>query len=132
MSCQFYKELDAILDGNPTSTAKATVDSSMAHMPVESGPSQKEEILDNDVEWEWDPEAEDDLEVRDACSQELFSTLEETSQSQLSELGEEQTGEEAPDTTLEPSHPLCYRRLNGCAELENGHEDLKRTFWVMS
>ncbi|EMP36185.1 hypothetical protein UY3_06621 [Chelonia mydas] len=42
--------------------------------------SQEEEILDENVEW--DLEAEDDSEVRDACSQELFSTLEESSQSQ--------------------------------------------------
>ncbi|KAG6928642.1 hypothetical protein G0U57_007694, partial [Chelydra serpentina] len=44
---------------------------------------------------EGDPEAEDDSEARDACNQELFSTLEEPSQSQLSDLGEVQTGEEA-------------------------------------
>ncbi|EMP38793.1 Hemicentin-1 [Chelonia mydas] len=61
-----------------------------------SGPSQEEEILDDDVERERDPEAEGDSEVRDACSQELFSTLEEASQSQLSDVGKVQTGEEAP------------------------------------
>ncbi|EMP32931.1 Malate dehydrogenase, cytoplasmic [Chelonia mydas] len=61
---------------------------------IKSRPSQ-EEILDKDVEGDGDPEAEDDSEVRDACSQELFSTLEEASQSQLSDLGEVQTGEEA-------------------------------------
>ncbi|EMP34240.1 Zinc finger and SCAN domain-containing protein 20 [Chelonia mydas] len=72
MSCWFYKELDAILSGNPTSTTKAPVDTSLADVPVESGPSQKEEILDE--EGEGDPEVEDDLEARDACSQELFST----------------------------------------------------------
>ncbi|EMP38714.1 hypothetical protein UY3_04033 [Chelonia mydas] len=93
MSCWFYKELDAVLGGDPTSTAKATVDTSLARMPVKSGPSQEEEILNEDVEG--DPEAEDDLEVRDACSQELFSAPEEASQSQVSELGETQTGEEA-------------------------------------
>ncbi|EMP30273.1 hypothetical protein UY3_12598 [Chelonia mydas] len=52
MSCQFYKELDAILGGNPTSTAKAPVDTSVARVPIESGPSQEEEILDEDVERE--------------------------------------------------------------------------------
>ncbi|XP_039367224.1 uncharacterized protein LOC120389081 [Mauremys reevesii] len=41
MSCRFYKELDVILGGNPTYTAKATVDTSVAHVPVESGPSQE-------------------------------------------------------------------------------------------
>nr|XP_042699750.1 X-linked retinitis pigmentosa GTPase regulator-interacting protein 1 [Chrysemys picta bellii] len=35
-------------------------------MPVESGPSQEEELLDEDVEG--DPETEDDKEARDACN----------------------------------------------------------------
>ncbi|EMP28138.1 hypothetical protein UY3_14788 [Chelonia mydas] len=105
MSCTFYKELDAILGGNFTSTAKATVHTSVARLPVESGPSQEEEILNEDVEFDGDPEAEDDLEVRDACSQELFSTPQEARQSQLSELGEVQTGEEAPDMTWEAQPP---------------------------
>ncbi|EMP31763.1 hypothetical protein UY3_11103 [Chelonia mydas] len=74
--------------------AKSPVDTSLAHVPVESGPSQEDAILDEDGEGE--PEAEDDSEARDACSQELFSTPEEPSQSQQSDLGEEQTGEEAP------------------------------------
>ncbi|EMP42609.1 hypothetical protein UY3_00074 [Chelonia mydas] len=94
MSCRFYKKLDVILSGDPTSTVKAPVDTTLAHMPVKIGPSQEEEILDK--EEEGDPEAEDDSEARDACSQELFSTPEEPSQSQQSELGEAQTGEEAP------------------------------------
>ncbi|EMP41906.1 hypothetical protein UY3_00830 [Chelonia mydas] len=79
MSCWFYKELDVMLGGNHTSTAKTTVDTSVAHVPVESGPSQEEEILDEDVEGKGDPEAEDNSEVSDACSQELFSTPEEAS-----------------------------------------------------
>ncbi|EMP32081.1 hypothetical protein UY3_10756 [Chelonia mydas] len=49
-------------------------------MPVESGLSQEVEILGE--EWEGDPETEDGSEARDDCSQELFSTLEEPSQSQ--------------------------------------------------
>ncbi|EMP42399.1 hypothetical protein UY3_00336 [Chelonia mydas] len=110
-SCRFYKELDPILGGNPTSIAKAPVDTSVAHVPVKSGLSQEEEILDEDVEGEGDPEAEDNSEVRDACSQELFSTPEEASQSQLSELGEAQerrlpaaqTSSPAPPQTL-PTH----------------------------
>ncbi|EMP40717.1 Zinc finger and SCAN domain-containing protein 20 [Chelonia mydas] len=99
-SCRFYKELDAIVGGDPTSTAKTTVAISVAHVPVESGPSQEEEILDKDVEGEGDPEAEDDSEARDAHSQELFSSLEEASQSQLSDVGKVQTGEEAPENSL--------------------------------
>ncbi|EMP35876.1 hypothetical protein UY3_06952 [Chelonia mydas] len=65
----------------------------------ESGPSQKEELL------EGDPEAEDNSEIRDVCSQELFSTPEEASQSQLSELGEARTGEEESGTTLGAQPP---------------------------
>ncbi|EMP28136.1 hypothetical protein UY3_14786 [Chelonia mydas] len=99
-SCWFYKNLDAILGGDPTSTVKATVATSVARVPVERGPSQEEEILDEDVEREGDPEAEDDSEVRDACRQELFSTPEEARQSQLSELSEAQTGEEAPINSI--------------------------------
>ncbi|XP_074797302.1 uncharacterized protein LOC141978865 [Natator depressus] len=102
-SCQFYKELDAILGGDPTSTAKAPVDTSVARMPVKSRPSQEEEILDEDVEG--DPEAEDNSEVRDAGSQELFSTPEEPSQAKMLELGEAQTGEEAPEMTLGAQPP---------------------------
>ncbi|EMP30630.1 Golgi to ER traffic protein 4 like protein [Chelonia mydas] len=64
-SCWLYKELDAILGGNPTSPAKATVDASVARMSVESGPSQEEEILDKDVMG--DPEAEDNSEQNSAA-----------------------------------------------------------------
>ncbi|CAM2094904.1 unnamed protein product [Caretta caretta] len=52
---------------------------------VESSLSREEEILDEDVEE--DPEAEDNSEVKDAWSPEFFSTPEEASQSQQSELG---------------------------------------------
>nr|XP_042702882.1 zinc finger and SCAN domain-containing protein 29-like [Chrysemys picta bellii] len=93
MSCRFYKELDVILGGDPTSTAKTTEDILVARVPVESGPSQEEEILDEDVEGEGDPEAEDDSEARYACRE------------QRSELGKAQTGEEAPEMTLGAQPP---------------------------
>ncbi|EMP40857.1 hypothetical protein UY3_01983 [Chelonia mydas] len=95
--CWFYKD--------PTTTVKATVDTLVARVPVESGPNQEEEILDKDVEEEGGPEAEHDSEVRAAHSPELFSTLEEASQSQLSDVGEAQTGEEAPDRTFGTQPP---------------------------
>ncbi|EMP34511.1 hypothetical protein UY3_08340 [Chelonia mydas] len=75
-SCRFYKDLDVILSSEPTSTAKTTVDTSVARMSVDSGPSQEEEILDEDGEG--DPEAVDESE---ACSQ-LFFIPEAASQSQ--------------------------------------------------
>ncbi|KAM7175250.1 uncharacterized protein RBU57_001488 isoform 1-T1 [Macrochelys suwanniensis] len=45
-------------------------------------------------------EEEDTPESLDACSQELFSSSEEGSQSRQSVLGERQTPEEVPDATL--------------------------------
>ncbi|EMP39885.1 hypothetical protein UY3_02904 [Chelonia mydas] len=54
LSWQFYEELDAILGGDQTSSAKIIVDTSVARVPVESGPSQEEEMLDEDVEGERD------------------------------------------------------------------------------
>ncbi|EMP26378.1 Zinc finger and SCAN domain-containing protein 20 [Chelonia mydas] len=105
MSCWFCKELDVILGGDPTSTVKVPVDTSVAHLPVENGPSQEEEILDEDVAGERDREAEDDSEVRDTCRQELISTPEKAGQSQLSELGKVKTGEEAP--AAEEEEMLC-------------------------
>ncbi|EMP36422.1 hypothetical protein UY3_06404 [Chelonia mydas] len=127
MSYQFYKELDEILGGDPTSTAKATVDTSVARVRVKSGQSQEEEILDEDLEKEGNPEEEDDSEARDACSQELFSTPEEASQSQLLEFGEAQTGEEAPNHgTSEPDKDekttqddMFQDMLQACATSEN-------------
>ncbi|XP_053868045.1 zinc finger and SCAN domain-containing protein 29-like [Malaclemys terrapin pileata] len=104
MSCRFYKELDVILSGDPTSTAKVPVDASVASLSVESGPSQEEAILDEDVKRE--PDVEDISAARDACSQQLFSTPEEASQSQQSDLGKVQTGEEAPEMTLGGQPPL--------------------------
>ncbi|XP_043393486.1 uncharacterized protein LOC122463953 isoform X2 [Chelonia mydas] len=109
MTSQFYKELDVILGGDPTSTAKSSVDTSVAHLPVESGLSQEEEILDEEVEG--DPEADDESEVRDACRKEFFSTPEEASQSQLSELGEVQTGEEAPADVVFRNTPRTLAEL---------------------
>ncbi|EMP34231.1 hypothetical protein UY3_08608 [Chelonia mydas] len=67
-SCQFYKKLVAILGGDPTSTAKFTVDTGVACVPVKTGPSQEEEILDEDVEGERDPDATQRSEVHAARS----------------------------------------------------------------
>ncbi|XP_034618586.1 scavenger receptor cysteine-rich domain-containing protein SCART1-like [Trachemys scripta elegans] len=42
--------MDTILGNDPTSTVKTTVDTSVSRVPDEGGPSQEEEILDEDVE----------------------------------------------------------------------------------
>ncbi|KAM7161399.1 uncharacterized protein RBU57_011161 [Macrochelys suwanniensis] len=129
-SCQFYKELDRILGGDPTFTAKATVGTLVARMPVESGSSKEEEILDE--ERVVDPEAEDELEVRNACSQELFSTRRSLASHSSWSLVKRKQKRRPLIWPGKPSLPLCYCWLNGYTELESSHEELKRTFCVMS
>ncbi|XP_053879820.1 uncharacterized protein LOC128834768 [Malaclemys terrapin pileata] len=94
MSCRFYKELDVILSGDPHLHCKG-------HGGYFCGSRASQEWTESgggNLGWGGGPE--DDSEARDECSQELFSTLEEASQAQLSDHGEAQTEEEAPEMTL--------------------------------
>ncbi|KAM7172204.1 uncharacterized protein RBU57_003308 [Macrochelys suwanniensis] len=104
-TCHFYKELDVILGGDPTSTLRTTMDTSEA-----SSTRQEEEEESGS---EGAEEEEDTLESLDACSQELFSSQEEGSQSQRSVLGEGQTPKEVPNATLrsQPSVLSLSERL---------------------
>ncbi|XP_039356327.1 zinc finger and SCAN domain-containing protein 29-like [Mauremys reevesii] len=90
-TCGFYKELDAILGGDPTSTPSTNVET------LEPSSTRQEEEQSGrqcaEVE-EGTPES------LDACSQELFSSQEESSQLRRLVLGEGQTREEVPDATL--------------------------------
>ncbi|XP_065413382.1 uncharacterized protein LOC135973542 [Chrysemys picta bellii] len=90
-TCRFYKELDAILGGDPTSTPSTTVDNS----EPSSTRQEEEESGSEGAEKEEDTPAS-----LDACSQELFSSREEGSQLQRLLLGEGQTLEDVPDATL--------------------------------
>ncbi|KAG6933463.1 zinc finger and SCAN domain containing 29 [Chelydra serpentina] len=64
-TCRLYKELDAILGGDPTSTPRTTMDTS------EPSPTRQEEEQSGSE----GAEAEEDTpESLDACSQELFSS----------------------------------------------------------
>ncbi|XP_050808918.1 zinc finger and SCAN domain-containing protein 29-like isoform X2 [Gopherus flavomarginatus] len=86
-TCRFYKELDAILGCDPTANPRTTMES-----------SEQGEVGEG-VE-EADSEATgvegDTPESQEACSQELFSSQEEASQSQQQEVaGEEETEERA-------------------------------------
>ncbi|KAM7151365.1 uncharacterized protein RBU57_012037 [Macrochelys suwanniensis] len=92
-TCRFYKELDTILGGDPTSTPRTTVDTS------EPSPSQKEKKKEESRSEGGEAE-EDTPESLDACSQELFASQEEGSQSWRLVLGEEQTPQEVPNATL--------------------------------
>ncbi|KAM7165225.1 uncharacterized protein RBU57_008762 isoform 1-T1 [Macrochelys suwanniensis] len=92
-TCRFYKELDAILGVNPTSTPRTTMDTS------EPSPTRQEE--EEQQSRSEGAEVEEDIpESLDACSQELFSSQEEGSQSWRPVLGEGQTPEEVPNATL--------------------------------
>ncbi|XP_053880328.1 uncharacterized protein LOC128835043 [Malaclemys terrapin pileata] len=93
MICCFYKELDAILGGDPTSTLSASMDTSE---PSSTWQEEEEEQSGSKC-----AEAEEGTpESLDACSQELFSSHEEGSQLRRLVLGEGQTSEEVPDATL--------------------------------
>ncbi|XP_048712930.2 uncharacterized protein LOC125639565 [Caretta caretta] len=88
----FYKELDAILGSDPTSTPSTTMDTSE---PSATGQEEEQQSGSEGTE-----EEEDTPVSLEACIQELFSSQEEGSQSRWSVLGEGQTSEEVPDATL--------------------------------
>ncbi|XP_053875412.1 uncharacterized protein LOC128832239 [Malaclemys terrapin pileata] len=95
-TCRFYKELDAILGGDPTSTLGTTMDTLEP-----SATRQEQEEEEEEQSGSKGAEAEEDTpESLDACSQELFSSQEEGGQSQRPVLGEGQTPEAVPNATL--------------------------------
>ncbi|EMP39279.1 hypothetical protein UY3_03520 [Chelonia mydas] len=87
-TCCFYKELDAILGGNPTSTQSTAIGT--------SEPSATRQDKEEQSGSEGGKAQEDAPKSLDACSQELFSSQEEGSQLQRPVLGEGQTPEEIP------------------------------------
>ncbi|XP_050798867.1 uncharacterized protein LOC127046015 [Gopherus flavomarginatus] len=90
-TCHFYKELDVILGGDPTTNPKTTMDTS--------------ERRGEETESEGTGVGGDTLESQEACSQELFSSQEEGSQSQQPVLGEGQAEERVP-VTLSSQMPM--------------------------
>ncbi|XP_073214263.1 uncharacterized protein [Lepidochelys kempii] len=92
-TCHFYKELDAIVGADSTSTLRTTMDTSK---PSSSREEEEQQQSGN----EGDEAEEDTPESLDACSQELFSSQEEGSKLRRPVLGEGQTPEEVPDATL--------------------------------
>ncbi|EMP39608.1 hypothetical protein UY3_03204 [Chelonia mydas] len=98
-TCRFYKELDAILGGDPTSTAKSPVDISEGTEAAERAPNPEDEVTDEEVELDEDVQLPVGL-PGGAGSQELFSTPEVSSQSQQFLSGEQETGDETPGKWL--------------------------------
>ncbi|XP_074801730.1 uncharacterized protein LOC141982993 [Natator depressus] len=105
-TCRFYKELDAILWSDPTSTPSTTMDT------LEPSSTRQEEEEEEEQSGSEGAEAEEDApESLDAYSQELFSSQEEGSQSRRPVLGE--TPKEVPNATLrsQPSVLSLAERL---------------------
>ncbi|EMP36519.1 Zinc finger and SCAN domain-containing protein 20 [Chelonia mydas] len=89
-TCHFYKELDSILDGDPTS--KSPVDTSERMEEAEGVPNREDEVIDEEMELDLDVA----LPVEStggAGSQELFSTPEVPSQSQQLLSGKQEADE---------------------------------------
>ncbi|XP_065407862.1 zinc finger and SCAN domain-containing protein 20-like [Chrysemys picta bellii] len=101
-TCRFYKELDAILGVNPTSTPSTTMDTSE---PVGGRGEEEKEEEENGSDGDG-PDG-DTPQSLEPCSQELFSSQEEGSQSQRPVLGGGQTEEQVPAaSTLRPQPSL--------------------------
>ncbi|XP_050825542.1 zinc finger and SCAN domain-containing protein 20-like [Gopherus flavomarginatus] len=90
-TCRFYKELDAILGCDPTANPRSTMESS-EEGEVGEGVEEAESEATG-VEG-------DTPESQEACSQELFSSQEEASQSQQLEVAGEEEAEERARVTL--------------------------------
>ncbi|XP_074919577.1 zinc finger and SCAN domain-containing protein 20-like [Chelonoidis abingdonii] len=92
-TCRFYKELDAILGCDPTANPRTTMDSSELGEEgegVEETESEATEVVG------------DTPESQEPCSQELFSSQEEASQSHQLELVGEEEAEERVLVSLNP------------------------------
>ncbi|XP_050816853.1 zinc finger and SCAN domain-containing protein 20-like isoform X2 [Gopherus flavomarginatus] len=102
-TCRFYKELDAILGCDPTANPRSTMES-----------SEQGEV--GDVVEDGDSEATgvegDTPESQDTCSQELFSSPEEASQSQQLEADVEEEAEDRARAVSPASRRLQNLRRN--------------------
>ncbi|EMP42276.1 hypothetical protein UY3_00436 [Chelonia mydas] len=122
-TCHFYKDLDAILRGNPTSTAKSPIATLAGLEAADSGLNHKDEVMDKEVEME------DDVEhvagsSGGTASQDLFSTLEESSQSQQSSSGMHDAGEESSVYKVpQDSLPLLQIQTNTATPLIDDNEN---------
>ncbi|XP_050804558.1 zinc finger and SCAN domain-containing protein 20-like [Gopherus flavomarginatus] len=88
-TCRFYKELDAILGGDLTANPTTMMNTSERGRGGEEGREEETESEGTGV-------GGDTPESQEACSQELFSSQEEGSQSQQPVLGEGQAEERVP------------------------------------
>ncbi|XP_050794024.1 40S ribosomal protein SA isoform X2 [Gopherus flavomarginatus] len=101
-TCRFYKELDAILGCDPTANPRSRMES-----------SEQGEVGEGveDAESEATGVEGDIPESQEACSQELFSSQEEASQSQQREVAGEEAEERARVTLTNAAGSTDSRRL---------------------
>ncbi|EMP27606.1 hypothetical protein UY3_15294 [Chelonia mydas] len=113
-TCRFYKELDTILGGDPTSTPSTTMDTSE---PSSTKQEEEAESGSEGAEEEEDPPAS-----LDACSQELFSSQEEDGCSTAGQLdpldGNRTSGQEQMSVFSEVAFHFSY--INGLSVLFDG------------
>ncbi|EMP34328.1 hypothetical protein UY3_08497 [Chelonia mydas] len=113
-TCQFYKELEAILGGNPTSTSPVVT---LAGLEVsERGPNLEDEVTDDEVEFDNHVE----LPADSPGGASTVHPLEVSSQSQQLHSSEQEAGEETPDMALKDTAHTPAKRL---------HQIRKRPRW---
>ncbi|EMP33282.1 hypothetical protein UY3_09612 [Chelonia mydas] len=110
-TCQFYKELYTIIGGDPTSTTKSPVTTLEGTEAVEREPSPEDKVIDEEVELDDDVALPAGL-PGGAGIQELFSTLELSSQSQQLLSSEQEAGEETPDVAFRNTPHIPAERLH--------------------
>ncbi|XP_050783036.1 zinc finger and SCAN domain-containing protein 29-like [Gopherus flavomarginatus] len=117
-TCRFYKELDAILGGDPTANPRTTMDT-----------SEQREEEEEETKSEGTGVGGDTPESLEACSQELFSSQEEGSQLQQPVLGGGQTEERVPATL---SSRLPVLAINALAILRAQPEQFEVFYHTLS
>ncbi|XP_074920709.1 uncharacterized protein LOC142046661 [Chelonoidis abingdonii] len=120
-TCHFYKALDTILGGDPTANPTTMMDTSERRR----GSGGKEEEGE-ETETEGTGVGGDTLESQEACSQQLFSSQEEGSQSQQPVLGEGQAEERVTVslTTQLPVSSTAQRLQNLRKKPRKSKEDM--------
>ncbi|EMP35672.1 hypothetical protein UY3_07158 [Chelonia mydas] len=98
-TCQFYKELDVILGGDPTSIAKSPMDTLEGTEAEERGPNPEDKVIDEEVE------LDEDVQLPTGSPEEQPAT----------ELAAET---EEADVAPEPAQSQSTKSLESCTIME--------------
>ncbi|KAM9173903.1 uncharacterized protein ACDP82_000914 [Pangshura tecta] len=121
-TCRFYGEMDEILGGDPTANLRTTLDTS----DQGGGQEQQQEEEEEEKASEATGMGEDTPESQEACSQDLFSSQEEGSQSQQPAVAEGQSEEHVTVTLTAglPSSSTAQRLQNLRKKPRKNKEDM--------